>query len=567
MRNTIRFISTLALVLALGVMSGCSGGGSNTKTPGDTGSTDGSGAVGSDSGAAGSGSGAAGSDTGSDAASGDSSSSQSDAGGTGSSSDGSSIITTGGIITTVAGGGNLGFFELGDGGPATQATLLYPAGLVFDSSDNLYITSGGYNTSTGSNVFGGVVRRVDKKSGLITTVAGGGISKCQGCLATSTSLSVGGFMAGVVFDTYGNLYFTDISNASVEKVDANGIITTVAGGVKSYVPGDNNAGFANPTGLAFDSSGNLYISDQYQNSVRRIDKTTNIITFVAGPGMGKAADKVAVYVGDGCPAKSASLAAPNDIKFDSSDNLYIADRGHSRVRRVDKQTGIITTVAGGGSLRYDGIQAIKADLIPNGFAFDSFGSLYIADRKGPYRIRKVDVNGIITTVAGGGASLQYNYGDGGPATSATFYFGDANVLGLAFDSGGNLYIADENTDGKGRVRMVTAVASPTVKSNGAVTSYTVGGAVTGLSSGTLILHNGADDLKITNTMNDSGKWPTVPFTFPTAVINNSTYYVTVKTQPNGQTCELSYYSLVAPDLAACGVVTDGNVQTISVNCN
>lgn len=543
MRNTIRFISTLALVLALGVITGCSGGGSNTKTPGDTGSTDGSGGDVS-------GSGDAGSDTGSDAASGDSSSNQSSSSGSDTSGD-STTKSTNGIITTVVGTGTE-FFS-GDGGLAIAAELIHSSGIAFDPLGNLYVAS--YGTHKGIGDVFGLVRRIDKQTGIITTVAGGGSSgQCSECLATSATLSVpsGAGMAGVILDPYGNLYFTDVVNARVAKVDTKGIITTVSGGVKSSIPGPDgspaiNARYTSPMGIAFDSLGNLYVADGYLNIVRRIDKATNTISTVAGSGTGQGGS-----LRDGCPARWAGLYNPGDIKFDSSDNLYIADVGHQRVRRVDKNTGIITTIAGGGTLFDDNVQAIKTSLnLPRGIAFDSFGNLYVADA-GHERIRKVDTNGVITTVAGGGASPLSYSGDGGPAINATLSFGNENVQGLAFDSAGNLYISDS---GNNRIRMVTAVASSTdKKDSGPVTTYTVGGTVTGLSTGTLVLHNGADNLQITN----SQKLPTLPFLFQTPVANNSTYYATVQQQPLCQYCEIT---------DGCGVVSDGNVQTISVTCN
>ncbi len=212
------------------------------------------------------------------------------------------------------------------------------------------------------------------------------------------------------------------------------IIDTVAGcggdSTSEGIPA-TEAYFNYPGGIAMDAVGNLYIADTYHDRVRKVD-TNGIITTVAGNGSSG-------YSGDGGPATEAKLYESQDVAVDASGNLYIADMRNNRIRKVDTN-GIITTVAGNGSSGYngDGGPATEAQLtFPSGVIVDSLGNLYIADRVN-HCIRKVDPGGIIITVAGNGSS-GYS-GDEGPATEAQLNYPD----GLALDASGNLYIADNN---------------------------------------------------------------------------------------------------------------------------
>jgi RHS repeat-associated protein len=251
---------------------------------------------------------------------------------------------------------------------------------------------------------------------------------------------------GVVADPSGNLYIADYENCRVRKVTAStGTITTFAGNSSGCAyTGDGgaatSAGVTLPSGVALDSAGNLYIADE--NSIRKVTASTGIITTVAGSGLPG-------YSGDGGPATSALLWAPEAVAVDSAGNLYIADTVNNLIRKVTASTGIITTVAGNGTAGYsgDGVAATSTELnYPYGVALDSAGNIYIADA-GNNRIRKVTVStGIITTVAGNG-NWAFS-GDGGPATNAAL-----SPAGIALDSAGNLYIADSEND---RIREVTA---------------------------------------------------------------------------------------------------------------
>ena len=207
-----------------------------------------------------------------------------------------------------------------------------------------------------------------------------------------------------------------------------------------------SAGLNTPYGVAVDASGNIYIADTNSNRIRLVTKSTGIITTVAGDGS-------ISYSGDGGLATSAGLYYPYGVAVDASGNIYIADTVNGRVRLVTKSTGIITTVAGDGTTDYkgDGGLATSAGLYtPYGVAVDASGNIYIADINSN-RIRLVTKStGIITTVAGDG-TLGYK-GDGGLATSASLYY----PFGVAVDASGNIYIVDTNNN---RIRLVNPKAS------------------------------------------------------------------------------------------------------------
>ncbi|MGO9094120.1 MAG: hypothetical protein ACLQGV_02765 [Bryobacteraceae bacterium] len=340
-----------------------------------------------------------------------------------------------GIITTAAGNG--GNFS-GDGGPATSAQLWMPFGMAVDGSGNLYIP----------DLYNRRVRKVAAATGIITTVAGNGSYgySGDGGPATSAQLSA---VYSVAVDGAGNLYIGDNDNQRIRKVAAaTGIITTVAGyGTQGYW-GDQgpatSALLSDPDGVAVDASGNLYIAEWGNSVIRKVTAATGIITTVAGTG-------TSGYWGDGGPATSAMLNNPEQVAVDGSGNIYIADSGNCRVRKVAAATGIITTVAGNGTCGYsgDGGPAISAQIYSAwGVAVDAAGSLYIVD--GNQTVRKVAANGTITTVAGTG---YWGYrGDGGPASSALFN----SLRRVAVDAAGNVYLADSNNNA---IRMLAPMAT------------------------------------------------------------------------------------------------------------
>jgi len=247
---------------------------------------------------------------------------------------------------------------------------------------------------------------------VITTVAGGQwVFRGDGGLArNATLLDVG----GVAVDAAGNVYACDARRGLVVKISPSGILTVVAGNGVGGFSGDGgpatSASLYSPNGVAVDTSGDLYVADSGNNRVRKVS-LSGIISTVAGSG----AQGVS---GDGGPATSASLYSSFGVAVDAAGNLYIADTYNNRIQKVSA-SGTITTVGGSGRQGFsgDGGPATSAQLNnPVGVAVDARGNLYIADGWN-HRIRRVSPSGIISTVAGNGA--PWFSGDGGPATSTT----------------------------------------------------------------------------------------------------------------------------------------------------
>jgi len=273
-------------------------------------------------------------------------------------------------------------------------------------------------------------------SQIITTIAGNdtpGYSG-DGGPATASELNNPGHTKT---DRFGNIYIADEYNNCIRKINTSGIITTIAGNGAEIHTGDGGpataAGIARPQSVTIDGAGNIYIAEDSSNItgksyIRKIN-TAGIISTVAGNG-------IPGYSGDGGPATAAGFQSIVDIAIDGLGNIYIADWGDSRIRKINI-TGIISTVAGGSTgAMGDGGPATAADIgYPTGIAADNFGNIYIAEFYGGW-IRKVDTTGIITTIAGNGTSICSV--DGGPATAAELY----EPLGLAVDDTGNVYIAD-----------------------------------------------------------------------------------------------------------------------------
>ena len=329
----------------------------------------------------------------------------------------------------------------GDGGAATSAQLHQPTGVAVDGLGDLYIV----DQLTPS------VRRVDATTGVITTVAGTGTLGFSGDGGVATSAQLFS-PSGVAVDGVGDVYIADQYNDCVRRVDVTtGVITTVAGhGHVIGFSGDGGAAtsalLAFPAGVAVDGLGDLYIADSGNGNIRRVDVTTGIITTVAGNG-------IHGFSGDGGPATSAQLDQPTGLVVDGLGDLYIADSGNGSIRRVDATTGIITTVAGTGILGFsgDGGAATSAKLDePWSVAVDGRGDLYIAETQYE-RIRRVDATGVITTVAGNGTKVFS--GDGGGATCAQFH----DPSGVAVDGRGDLYIADAANRTIRRVDVTTGV--------------------------------------------------------------------------------------------------------------
>ena len=350
-----------------------------------------------------------------------------------------------GIITTVAGNGATG--AAGDGGPATSAALPYPYALAIDAVGNLYISDAS-----------GVIRKVT--NGVIASLAG-----------------AQGYFAGIAVDTAGNLYLLDALTPRVLKV-SNGVATTFAGNGTYGFSGDNGPATTaqlggdpedgGPSGIAVDSTGNVYIADTYNSCIRKVSNgvIATVVCGSANPAL--------------LPAISTQLTDPTFIAVDSAGALYVSDpsnnlSGGDRVRKV--ANGVVTTIAGNGFASFSGDNGPAASaqfFQPEGVAIDSAGRMYIADTQN--NCVRMIANGVITTVAGTG--FRGFSGDNGPATSAqlatpvavavdpagNLYIADINSYrirkvsggvittvagtvgttpcGVAADSAGNVYVSD-----------------------------------------------------------------------------------------------------------------------------
>ena len=393
-------------------------------------------------------------------------------------------IDPNGILWLVAGtgaSGNQG--SSGDGGPAVSAPLSIPLGLAFDSSGNLYIADAGSNR----------IRMVDL-SGVIHAFAGNGnnANSGDGGPAVNASLKT---PSAIVFDANGNLLIADTGNNEIRMVSPAGVITRVAGNGNASYDGDNGtaltAGFSGPTGVAVDKSGNILVADTGNQRIRMIapDGTTSVIAGTGTKGS----------FGDGRLATIASLSNPGSLAIDSAGNLYIADIGNDRVRRITSD-GKIANYAGTGTLAAggDGGWAIAANLNLAAIAIDPQNNLLIADGAN-YRVRFVTAsNGIITTIGGNGlitynpqnmfrngdalyfsdstanrirkfdlssgaGSISLVSGTGAATFSATDDVGLTARLntprGITMDGAGNLYFADSKNE---RVRKITPLGAITV---------------------------------------------------------------------------------------------------------
>ncbi len=393
-------------------------------------------------------------------------------------------ISPQGILTIVAGNGTPGFS--GDGGPATAAQLNFPQSVAIDGAGNLLIADtencrirkvtpdGVISTvvGTGEFAFGGdggpaVSARINQPHGVaadssgnifvpdyfnhrirkvtpagsISTVAGNGTYGFSGDGGPAAGARI--FQEDIAVDAAGNLLIADRGNFRVRQVTPAGIISTIAGtGIPGF-SGDGGPAVAarvsTAYGIAVDAAGNIFVADYGGARVRKINPA-GIISTVAGTG-------VPGFSGDGGPATSARLNNPAGVAVDSTGNLFIADALNNRVRKVTPD-GTVSTVAGNGIAGFsgDGGPAVLAQLnFRGGIAVDAAGALYFTDTLNN-RVRKVTPDGIISTLAGNGTAGFS--GDGGPALSAQLY----QPLGLAVDTLGNLFIADFVN---ARIRMVT----------------------------------------------------------------------------------------------------------------
>src|SRR5271165_4912999 len=349
-----------------------------------------------------------------------------------------------GTINTVAGGvpNNL---------PALSVGISYPTAVVKDSSGNLFVATEGFAFAAG-----GIFKI--SPSGTLTTYVGNGTlfastgaSNGDGGPATNATL---GFVTGLFLDSQQNLYISDNFYGSIRKVTATtGIITTVAGGGtgcpnQSDTVGDGcpatSAILSAPYQIFVDANQNLFIADSGNSRIREVVASTGIITTVAGGGTG--CPNQSDTVGDGCAPAQAILSGPFGVYLDAQNNILISDTGNSRIRKVSPATGLIQTIAGTGTPGYngDGIAANTAQIsTPYGLAVDSFGNIFFSDL-GNSRIREIVASSsLIQTIAGGGFGCSGQTDSVGDGCPAS----SATLLaanGILVDASNDLYIADSD---------------------------------------------------------------------------------------------------------------------------
>ena len=324
--------------------------------------------------------------------------------------------------------------------------------------------------------------------GQVITTEAGGDWPALGVSQRAASTPLGQIFADAT-DREGNVFVADYDNNQVLRVSRDGNLTLVAGNGFAGFSGDGgqavNASLRGPKGVAVGPDGFIYISDTGNDRVRVVTPD-GVIATIAGNGS-------QLFSGDGGPATVASLFAPNGLAFDSTGNLFIADTRHNRIRRIASD-GVITTVAGNGLETYNGEGAATSYALngPVSIAFDAAGNLFIADTLNN-RIRKVTPSGIMSTFAGTGIP---GWADG-PAARAVFSY----PKGIAFDSAGNLFIADP---GNNLIRKIdTAGAVSTVAGNGALAFAGDGGAARSASFGgpSWVAVNPTGDVFIADTSN------------------------------------------------------------------
>ena len=332
------------------------------------------------------------------------------------------------MLTRIAGTGRYG--SSGDGGAALNAQLQYPVGLAVDAAGNIFFADRDAD----------VIRKVSV-NGTISTFAGTGTigSAGDGGPAAAALLE---WTYRPVFRSGPNLYIADTGNNKIRRISPDGTITTIAGTGEFGYSGNGyparDAQLSGPEGVAVDAAGNIYIADTFNNLVRRITPDGTINNF-AGNGFPG-------HSGDNGPAGASAIFLPTDVALDRQGNLYIADLGTIRVRKVS--SGIISTIAGSSKSTepLDGADAVEVGLTgPTGVAVDSNGNVYFAEGSigsgsgrnlGDFKIWKMILNGVISTAAGNG--LNSFSGDNGTAARAQVN----GPAGLALDSAGNLYFAD-----------------------------------------------------------------------------------------------------------------------------
>jgi sugar lactone lactonase YvrE len=336
--------------------------------------------------------------------------------GTGGTSSGGTVIVPP-PVTTLAGNGapssqSTSAFADGSGGPNGTAEFNGPEGVAVDAAGNVYV----------GDAENFRVRKIDP-AGNVTTLAGNGIPGDSDGTGGPNGMAEFSFPSGIAVDSVGVVYVADASNNRIARVDPDGNVTTiVARGTQFLVP----------SGVAVDFAENLFVADTQHNRVLRIDQA-GMVTTVAGNGSEGYQD------GTGGPNGTAVFAHPTGLAVDADGYIFVADFLSNRIRRIDSR-GNVSTLAGNGMQGYyDGTGGAEGTAMfdsPVGLAIDSVGNVYVGDASNN-RIRKIDTNGNVTTLAGNGIE---GFADGtlGPLGTAEFH----SPAGVAVDSATNVYVAD-----------------------------------------------------------------------------------------------------------------------------
>ena len=321
-----------------------------------------------------------------------------------------------GAVTTLAGSGTAAFAD----GTGPAASFYNPAGVACDGSGNVYV----------ADQFNNRIRKIVAATGVVTTLAGSGSAAFADGTGTGAAFSR---PFGVACDGNGNVYVADYSNQRIRKIVAStGAVTTLAGnGTPGLVDGTGTAAqFGYPIGVACDASGNVFVADYNNSCIRKIVAATAVVSTVAGTGTAGFAD------GTGT---AAQFRFPTGVACDANGNVFVADYNNNRIRRIVAATAVVSTVAGSGTAAFaDGTGPAAAFNLPRGVACDAYGNVYVADQ-GNHRIRKIVLaTAVVSTVAGSGTAT-FADGTGSAASFNAPY-------GVACDGNGNVYVADQGNN-------------------------------------------------------------------------------------------------------------------------
>jgi sugar lactone lactonase YvrE len=363
------------------------------------------------------------------------------------------------IITTVAGNGVRGYN--GDSSLATAARLNQPIALAIDGAGNIYVADVGVDNIR-KIAADGIITTI---AGDRHREGSPQVQDVEPCSISDGGPAVAAMVwkpHGIATDRSGNIYFTE-NCGNIRRISSGGIITTIAGDRKQVSNNKDadlaiNAKLSGLNGIAIDTGGNIYFDDEGANKILKISRN-GMLTTIAGNGKNG-------YSGDGEIATSARLNKPWGVAVDDAGNMYITDNGNERIRKVNAAGIITTIAGTGEKgYEGDRGLAVNATFNdPRGIAVDHYGNVYIADSRND-AVRKIDTNGIITTFAGNGRRLYHigdvsvnavanipdeaNHGNGGPATKAQLYW----PCDVALDRDGNLYIADDQNHVVRKVNM------------------------------------------------------------------------------------------------------------------